>query len=430
MLPNPNESVIVVETVPVRFGVGATRELGYELTRRDVKRALVITDPHISGLGLATGVIAVIEEAGVEVVLYDQVHAEPDDRSFEQALRWQESQGEFDAYVAFGGGSVIDTAKAMNLYGTYPAPLLRYVNAPIGEGAPVPGPLKPLIAVPTTAGTGSECTPVIVLDLHAQHIKTGISHPAIRPTAAIIDPLHTVTMPPVVTAASGLDVLCHALESFTAIPYDARPAAASPDARPSYIGSNPIADLFSARAIELTGAYLRRAFYNPHDMEARTQMMLAATLAGVGFGNAGVHLPHAMGYPIAGMVQGYFAPGYPNDLKPQVPHGISVVVGAPAAFRYTARAWPERHAQAARLLGVDMDGVPVSEAAEALPAALSSLMRDIDVPMSLETLGYGAADIPALAEGALLQQRLLKGCPRPLDERQMQRVFRESLHEP
>lgn len=418
------DQIIVMETVPIRFGEGATDEIGYELKKRKLNRVILVTDPHIRQVGLADRVERLIADEGIGVVVYDQVHAEPTDRSITEAIAFQADK-EVDGYVALGGGSSIDTAKAMNLYGTYPAPLLTYINKPVGSGVPVPGPLKPLIAVPTTAGTGSESTSVIIMDLLDLHLKTGISHAAIRPSAGIIDPLNTVSCPPVVTAACGLDVLCHALESYISRPYDARPRPASPADRPPYIGANPIADLFSIQAIELVGKYIRRAFFNPHDLEARHRMMLASTLAGFGFGNAGVHIPHAMGYPVAGMIKAYKAPGYPNQEKPQAPHGISCIVNAPAAFRFTKAAQVDRHAHAARLLGAPE--LPDSECADLLPDLLIRLMRDLDMPNGLSALGYSAHDVPKLVDGAMKQQRLLINSPRPVDEKAMAGLFIEAM---
>lgn len=423
---NPPESVIVMETVPIRFGVGATKELGFELQRRHLSRVVLVTDPYLREIGLTDPVEQLIVDAGVAVEVYDGVHTEPTDRSMEEALAFQQGK-DIDGYVAFGGGSAIDTAKAMNLYGTHPAPLLDYINKPIGQGRKVPGPLKPLIAIPTTAGTGSESTSVIIMDLLDLHLKSGISHAYIRPTVGIVDPLNTLSMPPVVTASTGLDVLCHALESYISLPYDVRPRPATPADRPPYIGSNPIADMFSARAIELGGTYLRRAYFNPHDIEARTNMMLASTLAGFGFGNAGVHIPHAMGYPVAGMVRDYRAPGYPNQSKPQVPHGISCIVNAPAALTFTIPAQPERHAAAAALLGVDTEGMSLDEAAHALPEVLTRLMKDVDAPNGLGDLGYTDADINALVEGTMKQQRLLVNSPRPVTAENLERIFRDAM---
>ena len=270
------------------------------------------------------------------------------------AAAWARESG-VDGFVAVGGGSAIDTAKAMSLLSTNDGTIHDYLNAPIGPGTVPTRPLAPLIAIPTTAGTGSESTPVCVLDVLSLRLKAGISHPSLRPRLAILDPSVTLTMPRDVTAASGMDVLCHALESLTARPFDARERRA-PGARTDYNGANPISDGWALRALELLGRWFRRAVDAPSDLEAREGMMLAATYAGIGFGNAGVHLPHACAYPIAGMVRDYRPVGYPGD-EPMVPHGQSVVATAPAAFRFTFDTDPERHLQAAALLaGSTADG--------------------------------------------------------------------------
>jgi hydroxyacid-oxoacid transhydrogenase len=420
------ETVIVMETVPIRFGVGATEEVGYEAQRLGMRRVLLVTDRRLHQFGLIARVAAVLHDAGVAVTVYDDVQIEPTDRSFAAAIA-AGREAEYDGFVALGGGSVIDTAKAVNLYTSHPAPLLDYINRPIGAGKPVPGPLKPLIAIPTTAGTGSEATPVIVLDLLDLKLKTGISHRFIRPSVAVIDPLNALSQPPFVTAASGCDVLCHALESYTSRPYNTRPRAASPAERPAYIGANPIADIWCEQAIRYGGRYLRRAFTDGADLEARTYTMLAATFAGIGFGNAGVHIPHAMAYPVAGLVKQYHPPDFPGT-EPIIPHGLSVIVNAPAAFRFTAPAWPERHARAAELLGVDTGAMTTAEAAGALADALVALMQDLRLPNGLAALGYTEADLPDLVAGARKQERLLVNAPRTPDETELTELFRAAMH--
>ena len=204
--------------------------------------------------------------------------------------------------------------------------------------------------MPTTAGTGSETTAVAVTHVVAQHAKAGVSHRLLRPALGVVDPLNTLTVPPEVTAAAGADILTHAIESYTTRPYDARPKHHPPD-RPAYIGANPASDVWCEKAIEYVGRYLRRAVLNGMDLEARTHLALAANYAGIGFGNAGVHLPHAVAYPIAGLVRDYRPAGYPGG-HPLVPHGMSVILTAPAAFRFTYPTAPERHLRAAELLGV------------------------------------------------------------------------------
>ena len=324
----------------IRFGWGVTREVGLDLAELGAKRVMVVTDPVLRELPPVATVLTALEDAGVPHVLFDQVQIEPTDASFQAAIAFAIDE-EVDAFVAVGGGSTIDTAKAANLYATYPADFLDYVNAPIGKGLPVPGPLKPLIAIPTTAGTGSETTGTAIFDLVAMHAKTGISHRNLKPMLGIIDPENTATLSPTAVASTGCDVLSHALESYTAIAYTLRPYPERPILRPAYQGSNPVSDLWSGQTLAMVAEFLPRAMADPEDREAREKMLLAASFAGIGFGNAGVHLPHGMSYPVAGMVRDYHPDGYAGE-QPIVPHGFAVVLNAPAVFRFTAAAGPTR----------------------------------------------------------------------------------------
>jgi len=421
----PNETVLTWQAPPVKFGLGATRDVGYELRRLGVTKALVVTDPGLAALGLPARVSGMIEKEGIQTELYDGVHVEPTDVSVREALRALDGQ-EFDGYVGVGGGSAIDTAKAINLFKTHPADLMRYVNRPVGEGAAVPGPLRPLVAVPTTAGTGSECTPVCVVDILDLEVKSGISHAHLRPHLALVDPLNTLTMPAQVTAASGYDVLCHALESYTAVAYDRRPRWPSPADRPAYIGSNPISDVWCERALALVGGHLRRAVLNPSDLEARVAMSSAATFAGMGFGNAGVHIPHAVAYPIAGMVREYRPAGYAVR-ETMVPHGQSVVVTAPAALTFTYPTAPDRHLRAAELLGANLNGITPANGRDVLAATVVALIGDTGGPGGVADFGYGDADVPGLVEGTMKQQRLLACCPRPVGPEDLAAILRASM---
>src|SRR6516162_7619377 len=362
------ETAFTMEASGIKFGPGATRELGYDMQQLGVKRAMLVTDPNLANSQPVAVALAVLRAAGIDTVLFDQVRVEPTDASLKEAIRFA-AEGRFEGYVAVGGGSSIDTAKAANLYATYPADLLAYVNAPVGQGRPVPGRLKPLIAVPTTAGTGSETTGVAIFDYTPLHAKTGVAHRALRPVLGLIDPDNTRELPAQVAACSGLDVLSHAVESLTALPYCRRPAPEHPDLRPAYQGANPISDVWSARAIEMVARYLVRAMEDPSDDEARGQMLLAAAFAGIGFGNAGVHLPHGMSYPVSGMVRDFIPPGY-RSKRPLIPHGMSVILNAPAVFRFTAPAAPDRHMEAARLMGADVAEAQPDDAGEILAGAI------------------------------------------------------------
>jgi hydroxyacid-oxoacid transhydrogenase len=341
---------------------------------------------------------------------------EPTDASLEAAVAAARESGPFHAVVAVGGGSSIDTAKAVDLMLTNPGELMDYVNAPVGGGRAPEHPLLPLVAVPTTTGTGAESTTICVLDVLALEVKTGISHARLRPTLAVVDPDLTMTQPAMVTASAGMDILCHALESWTArwfADFDAK----QPEQRVPYCGANPIADMWAEKSLSLLAGAFRRAVHDGSDAEAREQMALAATFAGLGFGNAGVHVPHACAYPIAGRVRDYRPEGYPAD-EPIVPHGMAVVMTAPAAFAFLHDAAPERHRRAAELLG---------GTGEPLPDVLRRLMRDVGLPSGLAELGFGQADVDDLVEGALKQQRLLATAPVEVTAEDLATVFQESL---
>ena len=413
-----------IATSNIRFGPGTTKEIGMDLKDRGLQRVMVLTDPNLREQVPVQTALAAIAEAGVEYALFDQVRVEPTDASFKAAIAF--AQQGFDGFVAIGGGSVMDTAKAANVYTTYPADFLTYVNAPIGRGEPVPGPLKPLIAVPTTAGTGSETTGVAIFDFVEMKAKTGMAHRYMRPTLGIVDPDNTRSMPPQVAASTGLDVLSHALESYTALPFDQRPRPDRPQLRPAYQGSNPISDLWALEALRLVEQFLPRAVADPSDDEARSAMCLAAALAGIGFGNAGVHLPHGMSYPVAGMVESYVPEGYAIDY-PLVPHGFAVIVNSPAVFRFTAPTCPQRHLRAAEVLGADCSGAKDEDAGAILADRIVSLMRQLGAPNGLSALGYGSQHIPALVEGTLPQHRVTKLSPRAADAEELAGIFEDAL---
>jgi hydroxyacid-oxoacid transhydrogenase len=421
-----NDIAFEMAVASIRFGVGVTREVGMDLAELGVKHALVITDPTLRRLPPVATVLASLEAGGIRHAVFDRVRVEPTDESFLDAIAFARA-GDYDAFVAVGGGSTIDTAKAVNLYTTYPpGDFLDYVNPPIGKGLPVPGPLKPLIAIPTTAGTGSETTGVSIFDLTKLHAKTGIANRRLKPTLGVLDPDNTRTMPPAVAAASGLDILSHAIESFTAMPYTGRPLPDRPALRPAYQGSNPISDVWSLQALRMVAKYLVRAVSDTSDDEARSAMLLAASYAGVGFGNAGVHLPHGMSYPVSGKVKTYHAPGYSAG-HPLVPHGISVILNAPAVFRFTAPASPGRHLQAAEALGANVSGVKAADAGKVLADRITWFMRELKVPNGLKAIGYSSTDIGPLVEGTLPQHRVTKLSPRPAGPDELGQLFEEAM---
>jgi hydroxyacid-oxoacid transhydrogenase len=415
------ETVFTYGAPGLKLGSGASAEIGPDLAATGARRALLVTDPGVAATGHPARIADQMTAAGLAVTTYDAARVEPTDRSLADAVTFAREAGPFDAVVGVGGGSAIDTAKAVALLLTNPGEVIDYVNAPVGGGRAPTEPLLPLVAVPTTTGTGSESTTVCVLDVLDQHVKSGISHPRLRPTFAVVDPELTFSQPAMVTASAGMDILCHALESWTAR-WFADFAAKQPGERVPYCGANPISDVWAEKAMSLLAGSFRTAVRDGGDREAREQMVMAATFAGLGFGNAGVHVPHANAYPIAGRVRDYRPEGYPQD-EAIVPHGMAVALTAPAAFRFTFEASPERHLAAARLLDPDATG----SGPAVLPGVLTSLMRDIGLPSGLAEIGYGEADVEDLVEGSLKQQRLHAIAPRAATDEDLAGIFRESL---
>ena len=410
----------------IRFGHGVTCEVGLDLVELGSKRTLLVIDPALSTSAVEETVLASLKSAHIDFQIFRQISIEPTDRSFQEAARFA-SEGEFDSIVAVGGGSTIDTAKAANLYSTYPAEFLKYVNAPIGAGRPVPGPLKPLIAIPTTAGTGSETTGVAIFDYVERNAKTGIAHRHLKPTLGIVDPDNTLTQPPMVAASTGIDVLSHALESYTALPCDKRSKPGSPLERPAYQGSNPISDIWALKALRIVSRFLIRAVADISDAEARGQMLLASTMAGIGFGNAGVHLPHGMSYPVTGRASEFVMRDYPPE-KVLVPHGVSVILNTPAVVRFTAPANPGRHLRAAQALGAEVSDTDPDKSGEVLAQRVIYFMKNLGLPRGLAAVGVTESDIPALVKGTLPQHRVTKLSPIPASEKDLTRLFQESMH--
>lgn len=422
MKPTINESVFTWAAPPLKFGSGAIEEIGPEVGVRGARSVLVLTDPRVAETAVTARVRASLDAAGINVVHFDRVGVEPTDKSIAEAVDFA-LRCEWDCLIAVGGGSAIDTAKAVKLLTAHSGDLLDFVTPPIGKGMAPTQPMRPLVAVPTTAGTGSESTTICVVDLLRMHLKAGISHPSLRPDLALIDPTTTLTLPPEVTAASGMDVLSHALESYTSVRYDAKPAPDDPMSRPAFCGANPISDIWCERALQLVGANLRRAVFTGRDLAAREQMMLASTYAGTGFGNAGTHLPHANAYPIAGAADGYKSAGYPQ--MAMVPHGQAVAVTAPAVFRWTYPGDTARHLHAAELLSGRR--FTTTDGADALAGVLSELMADIGVPSRLTEFGYTEDDVDTLVAGAMKQSRQLSVVPRPVSAEALGDIFRASM---
>jgi alcohol dehydrogenase class IV len=415
------DDAFAIDASHLIFGPGSLKEAGDQARSLGMRRLALFTDKGIARLPFLETVTASLRAAGVDFAIYDEVAVEPTDVSFRNAARFA-SEGRFDGFLSLGGGSVMDTCKAANLYATYPAEFLTYINAPIGGGQPVPGPVKPHIACPTTSGTGSEATGIAIFDLLEMKAKTGIQSRLLKPTRGLVDPDVTRTLPPTVVAASGFDALSHALESLTAVSYARRARPQQPSLRPPSQGANPWSDMIATEALKSAGKYLVRAVRDAADVEARTEMMYAGTLAGIAFGNAGCHLPHGMSYAVSGLVRSYRAPGYPQE-HPMVPHGMSVILNAPSVYRFTASACPDRHLHGAECLGADVRGATPEDAGEIVAKRIIEMMQATLFPSGLASIGYDERDVPALVEGAYPQRRVIGNAPREVTKDHLAELF-------
>lgn len=342
------ESVFAWAAPPLKFGCGAVAELGEDASGLGMERCLVLTDAGVVATGITDRVTKALKSAGVACDVFDGVAVEPTDASIETAV---EAAGlsDWDGYVAVGGGSAIDTAKAVNLHTIQPGNLTNYLAAPIGGGQKPKLPIKPLIAVPTTSGTGFEATTICVVDLLSQRLKAGISHPRLRPTLAVVEPTLTVTMPPEVDAACGMEVLTHALESYTARPFHARSPVANASARGGFSGSNAISDTWCEKAIELVGTPPAPRLHRlPRPRSPLLDILrFRRDWHGI-WQHRHPHSPRQLLPHPPGAAHDYQAQGYPD--MPMVPHTQAVASSAVATFRYTYPATPERHLHSASLI--------------------------------------------------------------------------------
>ena len=407
------------------FGAGCLAEAGEQALEQSLKRVALFTDKNLRNSVHVAAVSASLRTAGVESVIYDEISVEPTTASFQAAARFA-SEGKFDGYVSVGGGSVMDTCKAANLYATHPADFMSYVNAPIGGGQKVPGPLKPHIACPTTAGTGSETTGIAIFNLTEINAKTGIISRRLIPTVALIDPTVTLTLPSKVMAASGFDCMSHALESLTARPWPRRLNPARGVNRPVSQGANPFSDALAGEALKAVGKFLVRAVNDASDVEARTEMMFAATQAGIAFNAAGCHLPHGLSYPVSGLTREFHLDGYPAG-KSLVPHGMAVVLNNPSVWRYTAPCAPQRHLHGAACLSAETRDALPEDAGEALAGRVIEMMRATGMPNGLSELGFTLADVDALATGSEPQYRVIRNAPKDVSREDLKNLFSAAM---
>ncbi|MBW2408538.1 MAG: iron-containing alcohol dehydrogenase [Deltaproteobacteria bacterium] len=418
------DTVFSVESAKIKFGFGALAEIGADAGALKMTRVAVYTDANVAKLEPVSIVVAALKKQGMDVAVFEEAEIEPTDRSFKSGAAFA-ADGKFDGFVSVGGGSVMDTCKASNLYSSYPAEFGDFVNAPIGKARAVPGPLKPHIACPTTFGTAAESTGLAIFDYTEMRAKTGIVSPRIRPDLGILDPGCLETLPPLVRAANGFDVFSHACESFTARPFTRRPAPPDATQRPLSQGANPYSDIACLQAIKLVGQNLVPSLHASESSYDQA-LMFAGMLAGIGFGNAGNHLPHGMSYAVAGLVKDYQAQGWPLD-HPMVPHGIAVILSSPAVFRMTAEACPDRYLAAVEAIDGNLKDIDEKKAGFVLADRIIDMMKATGVPNGLTGVGYTEEDLDDLTEKAFPQKRLIDNAPMPISREQLRDLFKSAM---
>lgn len=343
----------------VRFGAGVTREVGADLAELGARRVLVLTDSTMATLAPVRTVLESLEAHRVGATLFDRVRVEPTDVSLQEAIAFG-NQESYDAFVAVGGGSTIDTAKAVNLYTCCPpADFLDYVNPPIGKGLPVPGPLKPLFAIPTTAGTGSEATCVAVITDTAREEKMMLLSQHLMANTALVDFELSMTMPQALTAHVGVDTLTHGIEAYVS--------------RKAGLMTDPIA----LSCIALAAGSLLTAWREPGNRAAREAMAMAACQGGMAFSNSSVCLVHGMSRPLGALYH--------------LPHGLSNAVLLPAVTRFSLAGAPARYATIARIMGLAGSNEDDATAGRKLADGLEALNEALVIPPLRECVKVGRA---------------------------------------
>ncbi|MGK0269411.1 MAG: hydroxyacid-oxoacid transhydrogenase [Cocleimonas sp.] len=414
-----------IDIPKVTFGRGVLSEVGERAKALSMTQVALFTDVILENGPYVNSVKQSLKDAGISYIVFSDIRIEPDDICVDDAALFLNS-GSFDGVISVGGGSVIDTAKAAMVCAKYPRPVRDYFAPPVGEGIAIPGPVYPHIACPTTAGTGSECTSISVLRIRELNTKFVFASPHMLPDVALVDPTCCDSLPSNVVASTGFDLLSHALESYTAKAYTRWGAVDNPNARPLTQGANPWSDLAAAKALEIAGDYLVRGVNDVSDTEARDQLMWGATLAGMAFGNSGTHLPHALSYGVTHLMNDITTDGYAVK-TPFVPHGISVIVTAPATFRYTAEAAPERHLEAAQFLRADMKSATNDDSGEVLAGRMIELMRETNIPNGLQGVGFGENDIRRLSDSSIRQTRAIGNSPRETNMVDIENIYNNAL---
>jgi alcohol dehydrogenase class IV len=370
-------------------GFGAAERIGPEAAGMGVKRAFLVTDKGVIESGIGKKVADLLVKEGIQVDTFDRVLSDPDIACAEASIGLAK-KGKYELIVGVGGGSSMDIASATSVMLTNPGPLHDYLGINL-----VKNPGIPTFLIPTTAGTGAEVTPNAILTDTKEKLKKAIVSPYILPRLAIVDPLFTLSMPPRVTAFSGLDALTHAIEAFTST------------------NSTILTDLFAKESIVLIGRSLRTAAAKGENLEARYDMAIGSLYAGIALANAGVTAVHALAYPLGGEFN--------------VPHGIANGLLLPFVMEFNAMGNIPKFAQVARLLGERVENQTLLAQAYHAAEAVKALGRDLPVPKTLTELNIPKGAIPAMAEAAVKITRLMNNNPRQMSARDAAGIYEKAL---
>jgi len=417
------ETIWQLQLPDIYFGRGVKDRLGEILEGLGAQAGscgLVIADSTLKELGQLSAVGNVLTDAGLEIDCYTAVEREPAVASVTDCVEFaRDTQPEgYDFFIGLGGGSPMDTAKAVRMTLANGGKPTDYIPAPFGDDAQITNRGAPLVLVPTTAGTGSEVSQVTILSDNTEPVKNGITSPKIQADAALLDPVLTMSLPPDLTAATGMDALGSALEGLTTHRYDQLLRANTQSSRPTHAGRTPITEIFSETAIKLLVGNIRQAVNNGEDLEARTAMLRGSLFGSIGGLTAGATLCHAMSYPVSTAYNTY--------------HGETVAVLTPAStLGFNAASDPQKFERIAKLLGVNTTGRSPREAADTVQDSFVSLQQDLNVVPS------GLAELADITESELddlaartidTQSRLLRANPRPVTKDDVRDVYRNALY--
>lgn len=389
----------------VKFGIGASGELPSAIREHGASSVLFVTDRGIEDAGIIGHLLDVLDGHDIATAVHAAVEPEPSVDVYEEAMR-AVADHDTDLVVGVGGGSSMDVAKTASVLADGDGSVLDYAAPPVGDGRSIPTSERPCICLPTTSGTGSETSPVAVVSDPDANRKGGLSDRRLRPAMALVDPTLITSLPPAPTAFSGMDALGHAVESYSAIRFDAKPRPSNPEERPDYNGRSVLTDQLARKAIELVGDNLRRAVDNGNDLDARRNMALASLLAGMAFTNSGTTAAHALA----------MATGVAFD----VPHGVAVAIFLPEVIRYNTQSAPERFDEIVRLLGAERTAANASE-------AVANLRRDVSIADGLAEFGVTDDCIDELTERTLGMERLLSRNARRMTRDDVEQVLRRAL---